>query len=71
MKYRVQLRNPASGSYWYEELVAENIEHARIVARQRWNYYVEQIKLLPGQTEPEYHTESTHTAVNDPDELNT
>ena len=67
MKYTVQLRNPASGSYWYESIEANNIDHARMVSRQKWNYYVEQIKLLPGQTEPEHLAEQEIASSIDPD----
>lgn len=46
MKYQVQLRNPASGSYYYQTIDAHTIEQARIIARETWGYFVEQIKPL-------------------------
>jgi hypothetical protein len=46
MKYTVQIRNPASGSYWYETILADNIDQARMNARSKWGYFVEQIRAV-------------------------
>jgi hypothetical protein len=46
MKYQIQLRNPASGSYYYMTIEAHTLEQARIIAREQWGYFVEQITPL-------------------------
>ena len=67
MKYTVKLRNPASGTYWYETIEADNITHAQMAARNQYLYYVEQIKLESGQQEPEHVVEQAISSSNDPD----